>query len=80
MKTQKIRQAVVAFADDTTWIANSKEQLRETIQIAEEFFKFNDIQINPLKSKLIVINSNIHIDDRKIIVDKQEVYVTKKKK
>jgi hypothetical protein len=25
VETQKVRQAVVAFADDTTWIASSKE-------------------------------------------------------
>ena len=42
-KIQRVRQAVVTFADNTTWIASSKEQLEETIQIAEEFFKFNDI-------------------------------------
>ena len=42
-RSQKIRQAVVTFADDTTWIASSKKQLEETIKVAEEFFKFNDI-------------------------------------
>ena len=42
-RSQKIRQAVVAFADNTTWIASSKEQLEEIIKIAEDFFKINDI-------------------------------------
>ena len=42
-KTVKCRQAVVAFADDTTWIASSKEQMERTIQIAEDFFELNDI-------------------------------------
>ena len=45
-KEAKWRQAVVAFADDTTWIAKSKTQMQQTIQIAEEFFEMNDIQIN----------------------------------
>ena len=78
-RSQKIRQAVVTFADDTTWIASSKKQLEETIKVAEEFFKFNDIQINPSKSKLIAINTRTSVEERKVIVDKQEVYATKEK-
>ena len=76
---KRVRQVVVVFADNTTWIASSKKQLEETIQIAEEFFKFNDIQINLSKSKLIAINSKINIDECKITVDRQEVYTTKEK-
>src|SRR5205085_4534429 len=78
-KTKRVRQAVVAFADDTTWIANSKEQLEEIIKISEDFFKINDIQINPSKSRLITINAKSNIEERKVIVDKQEVYATKEK-
>ena len=79
-RSQKIRQAVVAFADDITWIASSKKQLEEMIKVAEEFFKFNDIQINPSKSKLIAINTRTSIEERKVIVDEQEVCATKKKR
>ena len=78
-KMKKVRQAVVAFADDTTWIANSKEQLEEIIKIAEDFFKINNIQINPSKSRLITINTKSNIEERKVIEDKQEVYTTKEK-
>ncbi|CAG8854852.1 14840_t:CDS:1, partial [Gigaspora margarita] len=30
-----IRQAVLAYANDTTWIATSKKQMERTIEIAE---------------------------------------------
>src|SRR5205814_5295800 len=59
--------------------ASSKKQLEETIKVAEKFFKFNDIQINPSKSKLIAINTRTSVEERKIIVDEQEVYATKEK-
>ena len=47
--------------------------------MAEEFFKFNDIQINLSKSKLIAINTRTSVEERKVIVDEQEVYATKEK-
>ena len=79
-ETQKTRQAVIAFADDTTWIANTKEQLKRTIKIAGDFFKVNDIQINSAKSKLIVLNARDKVEERKILVENQEIFSMKEKK
>ncbi|CAG8833749.1 32034_t:CDS:2, partial [Gigaspora margarita] len=52
------RQAVIAYVDNTTWLANSKEQLKEMLRVAKDFYFLNDIQINIAKSKLLVINSS----------------------
>ena len=70
-KVIKHRQAVVAFADDTTWIAKSKKQMEQTIKIAEDFFKLNDIQINRKKSKLITVNASVDTENRKVKLENE---------
>ncbi|CAG8856994.1 12602_t:CDS:1, partial [Gigaspora margarita] len=55
--TSTARIAVVAYTDDTTWIAESKEQLSEITLIAKQFYSLNQIKVNRNKSKLLVINS-----------------------
>ena len=52
------QQAVLAYADDTTWIAKSKEELQRIINISNKFYEINDIEINSKKSELIVMNSD----------------------
>jgi len=34
-KREEVRQAVVAFADDTTWLAKSKSEMEQLIQISQ---------------------------------------------
>ena len=45
--------SVLAYMDDTLWIAKSKSQLNKIIKIATSFFQIADIQVNPNKSILV---------------------------
>ena len=76
-KETKYRQAAIAYADDTTWIANNKAQLESIIKIAEEFYTINDIRVNPKKSKLIVINSSEKSINKNILVANEKVEAEK---
>ncbi|GET56608.1 reverse transcriptase family protein [Rhizophagus irregularis DAOM 181602=DAOM 197198] len=51
-----VRTAVSAYADDTQWIAKSKNEAEEILLIADEFFDINDIKINGEKTEIIVVN------------------------
>ena len=55
-KTIQLRSAAVAFMDNTTWIANSKENFQRILNEAREFYIANNSQINSNKSVLLTIN------------------------
>ena len=52
-----IRQAAIAYMDDTTWIAKSKKDMDNILEKARIFYKANDSKVNGEKSVLITINN-----------------------
>jgi len=57
IKQLTIRQAAIAYMDDTTWIARSQTDMNHILERAKWFYAANDSQINGSKSVLITINS-----------------------
>ncbi|CAG8841529.1 31347_t:CDS:1, partial [Racocetra persica] len=49
--------AVLAYMDNTTWIASSKEQLQNILYTATTFYKLTNIKINLNKLVLTIFNS-----------------------
>jgi len=78
VKVKKARQAAVAYADDITWMAKSKKKMQKIIQISQRFFRFNDIQINSSKSKLLVVNSNTGGNANSVLINNFQLQVEEK--
>ncbi|CAG8780292.1 9445_t:CDS:1, partial [Gigaspora rosea] len=44
---------------DTTFIASTQSDLQDILDKANEFYCINDIDINPKKSEIVVVNSRV---------------------
>ena len=53
-KTKTLRFPGLAYMDDTNWISGSIVDLENILEIADDFYKLNDIQINKEKSELML--------------------------
>ena len=47
---------MLAYADNTTWITSTQENMQKTINLLNEFYELNDIEINPSKTELVVFS------------------------
>ena len=54
---------MMAYMDNTIYLDSSKARVQSSINLANEFFLFNDIFINGLKCKLLVINPSVLPED-----------------
>src|SRR4051812_7593420 len=55
MSTKSLSATVssLAFMDDTNWIASSKQDLEDILQVADEFYNLTRSELNKGKSKLL---------------------------
>jgi exonuclease III len=49
---------ITAYMDDTTFITQNQEDLKEIIHTSSSFYNLNDITVNPHKSELLILNAN----------------------
>ena len=69
-----------AFVDDIIWIARSRATMEKILELASEFYDFNDIQINGQKTKVIAINqgentnTTFSLNNQKIGEDTQDPF------
>ncbi|CAG8843662.1 10345_t:CDS:2, partial [Gigaspora margarita] len=66
IQKKEIKMAIVAYTDDTIWVAPNKQVIKKMLSIANEFFYINNIQINVKKSNLIVFNPKTKVEERSI--------------
>ncbi|GES97032.1 reverse transcriptase family protein [Rhizophagus clarus] len=53
-ETEKLTISSSTYMDDTQWLAPSQNNLEKILEIADSFYKLNDIQVNKEKSELLV--------------------------
>jgi hypothetical protein len=78
VQTGSIEVPCLAYADDTTWIARSQRELQRIINKAQEFYELNDIEINPKKSELLVLNGSEAIGLNKVCLGQDKIEVNAK--
>ncbi|KAG9289381.1 hypothetical protein G9A89_007942 [Geosiphon pyriformis] len=66
-----------AFVDDTIWIGSSQATTQHILNIASEFFEFNDISINHDKTVAILINC--WVESPYLTVSGLPISITKKR-
>ena len=64
---------ITAFMDDTTLISYNQESMQTLTDTCNEFYNINDININPNKSNLIIINNSGDPEIQQIEIGKDTI-------
>ncbi|KAG9288511.1 hypothetical protein G9A89_015717 [Geosiphon pyriformis] len=65
-----------AFVDDTVWVGSSQAVTQHILDVASEFFRFNDISVN--NDKTVAIPINCRIMDSHLIISGAPISIAKK--
>ncbi|PKY56455.1 hypothetical protein RhiirA4_476768, partial [Rhizophagus irregularis] len=55
----RLQVPVCAYMDDTVFLESSKSRMQKIVDIANDFYLINDIDINVKKSEMIIINPSV---------------------
>jgi hypothetical protein len=55
----RLQVPVCAYMDDTVFLESSKSRMQKIVDIANDFYLINDININVKKSEMIIINLSV---------------------
>ena len=70
-----INSACSAFADDTIWIGNSRNNLQNIIDLSDSFYQLNDMEINGDKSELLYIGPKKDKEDTSITMGNKRAII-----
>src|SRR3954465_11415082 len=76
---RKAATPVLAYMDDTTWLASSMREMQEITEIATSFYRLHEINTNQAKTKMIVLNRKDEGGKVDIKLNGEEVKITEKK-
>ncbi|EXX71294.1 hypothetical protein RirG_079790 [Rhizophagus irregularis DAOM 197198w] len=62
----RLQVPVCAYIDDTVFLESSKFRMQKIVDIANEFYSINDIDINTKKSEMIIINPTVERQEQTI--------------
>ncbi|EXX60618.1 hypothetical protein RirG_178360 [Rhizophagus irregularis DAOM 197198w] len=62
----RLQVLVCAYMDDTIFLESSRFRMQNIVDIANEFYIINDIDINAKKSELIIINPTVERHEQNI--------------
>jgi hypothetical protein len=72
-----LQTSVIAYMDDSLWVAPNKSSLMEILSTANSFYKFAMIQVNPTKS---ILATNTTSEDRSILFNEESLTAIDKTK
>ncbi|KAG9287364.1 hypothetical protein G9A89_023736 [Geosiphon pyriformis] len=69
--------AASAFVDDTIWVGSSQAATQCILDVASEFFRFNDISVN--NDKTVAISINCRVSDSHLTISSVPIFIAKKR-
>ncbi|PKK55268.1 hypothetical protein RhiirC2_802869 [Rhizophagus irregularis] len=71
----RLQVPVCVYINDTVFLESSKYRMQKIVDIANEFYLINDIDINTKKSEMIIINPIVERYEQTIELDRDHFIV-----